>query len=241
MQKNAYTWPVMVLRYTLEQANFIGRNAAIILNLVHDLGTAQSTRQLARLSGLSDKTVTAALKKLRVVKLLHPEALYLLPLGKECSKITTACSKTTTPGQISAIPQSTYVFGVIEPEIKKGDKERGDYRGERIKGKDVTPSIATSIATSIGGKEVNQLGEKKKKKQNTPPTLEEVKTYFRDNNQTEKRAEEFYNWHERERKGRNGRTWQDSQGRPVKVWKTKARQVWFRDEPKTNRWDELGV
>jgi len=156
----------MVLRYTLEQANFIGRNAAIILNLVNDLGTAQSTRQLAGLSGLSDKTVTAALKKLRVVKLLHPEALYLLPLGKECSKITTACSKTTTPGQIAAIPQSTYVFGVIDPEIKKGDKERGDYRGERIKGVDGSPSIATSIATSIGGKEVNQLGEKKKKKQN---------------------------------------------------------------------------
>lgn len=231
----------MLLRYTLEQANFIGRNAAIILNLVHDLGTAQSTRQLAGLSGLSDKTVTAALKKLRVVKLLHPEALYLLPLGKECSKITTACSKTTTPGEIAAIPQSTYVFGVIEPEIKKGDKERGDYRGDRIKGVDGSPSIATSIATSIGGKEVNQLGEKKKKKENTPPTLEEVKTYFRDNNQNEKRAEEFYNWHERERKGRNGRTWQDSQGRPVKSWKGKARQVWFRDEPKTNRWDELGV
>lgn len=231
----------MVLRYTLEQANFIGRNPAIILNLVHDLGTAQSTRQLAGLSGLSDKTVTAALKKLRVVKLLHPDGLYLLPLGKECSKTTTERSKTTTPSETAAIPHSTYVFGVIEPEIKKGDKERGDYRGERIKGKDVTPSIATSIATSIGGKEVNQLGEKKKKKQNTPPTLEEVKTYFRQNNQTEKRAEEFYNWHERERKGRNGRTWQDSQGRPVKVWKTKARQVWFRDEPKTNRWNELGV
>jgi len=231
----------MILRYTLEQANFIGRNAAIILNLVHDLGMAQSTRQLAGLSGLSDKTVTAALKKLRVVKLLHPEALYLLPLGKECSKTTTSCSKTTTPGEIAAIPQSTYVSEVIEPKIKKGEQGKGDYRGIGLKGVDGSPSIDTSIATSIGGKEVNQLGEKKKKKEYTPPTLEEVKTYFRENNQNEKRAEEFYSWHERERKGRNGRTWQDSQGRPVKVWKTKARQVWFSDEPKTNRWDELGV
>jgi len=226
----------MEMRYTLEQANFIGRNEAIIMNLVHDLGTAQSTRQLAGLSGLSDKTVTAALKKLRVVKLLHPDDLYLLPLGKECSKTTTERSKTTTLAEIAETLRLSGKLCEMAVRMQEGEQGKGDYRGIGLKGE-----IGTGIVTSIGGKEVNQLGEKKKKKPQKPPSLEEVKTYFAENNQTQKRAEEFYHWYEKERKGRGGQFWQDSQGRPVKVWKTKARQVWFRDEPKTNRWDELGV
>lgn len=219
----------------------MGKNAAIIMNLIYDLETAQSTRQLAGLSGLSDKTVTAALRKLRVVKLLHPEALYLLPFGKECSKSTTPCSKTTTPEEIAAIPQSTYTFGLIEDEPKKGEQGKGDYRGIGLKGVDGSPSIDTSIDTSIGGKEINQLGENLQKSKPIP-TLAEVKAYFRDNNQPEKRAVEMFEWFEDDRKARGGRIWKDSNGKPVKMWKGKARRVWFVKTPpkKTDRYAGLG-
>ena len=230
----------MILRYTLEQASLVGKNAAIIMNLIADLETAQSTRQLAGLSGLSDKTVTAALRKLRVVKLLHPEALCLLPFGKECSKSTTVCSKTTTPGEIDAIPQSAYAFGLIEDDSKKGEQGKGDYRGLGLKGVDGSPSIDTSIDTSIGGKEINQSGENLQKSKPIP-TLAEVKAYFRDNNQPEKRAVEMFEWFENDRKARGGRTWKDSHGKPVKLWKGKARRVWFVDTPKkSDRYAGLG-
>ena len=229
------------MRYSKRQFKLLGKNAAIVLNFIHD-ETATSTRQISSETGLSTKTVTAALLKLRVVKLLHPEHLCLLGLGTECSKTTTECSKITTPEQIAAIPRSSYRFGLIEPEIKKGDKERGDYRGDRIKGIDVT-AISSTISTAIGVKEVNQIGdlEKPKKKPTLQkiPTLDEVQEYFRSKDQTTKRAKQMFDYYEKIRTETGGRVWKDVRGSTVKSWKHKAAAVWFEEKqaPEKNKYD----
>ena len=66
---------------------------------------------------------------------------------------------------------------------------------------------------------------KKSKKGFTPPTLNEVKEYFRDNGYSEKAAEKAYHYY-------NDADWHDSKGNKVKSWKQKMRGVWFSDENK---------
>jgi signal recognition particle subunit SEC65 len=58
-----------------------------------------------------------------------------------------------------------------------------------------------------------------------PPTLDEVKAFFKSNGYKLEAAEKFYNYY------KDGNPpWSDSNGKPVKSWKQKARVVWFKDE-----------
>ena len=225
-----------MMRYTKSQVELIGKNAAIVLNFIHDQ-KATSTRQIAGETCLSEKTVTAALQNLRVGKLLHPKALCLLPFAEERGKIPTERGKITTPEEMAAIPRASYNFGLLPPEIKKGDKERGDYRGDRIKGIDVEV-ISSTTSTAIGVKEVIQIGdlEKPKKKPTLQkiPTLDEVSEYFQSKQQTTKQAKRMFDYYEKIRKDTGGRVWKDVRGSTVKSWKHKAAAVWFEEKKQDN-------
>lgn len=78
-----------------------------------------------------------------------------------------------------------------------------------------------SKSNAIKGKE--RKGNKKKVKEFTPPFLDEVKTYFNENGYSEETAVKFY-------KSYSVANWIDSKGNPVKNWKQKAINVWFKEE-----------
>lgn len=66
---------------------------------------------------------------------------------------------------------------------------------------------------------------KRKKKIFNPPVLDEVKSYFKENGYPERLAIKFYESY-------SVADWIDSKGNPVRNWKQKALNVWFRDENK---------
>jgi len=60
-----------------------------------------------------------------------------------------------------------------------------------------------------------------------PPTLKDVTDYFITNGYSADLAKTFFNGYE------NGDpAWHDSRGNPVRAWKQKAIQVWFKPEAK---------
>jgi hypothetical protein len=66
----------------------------------------------------------------------------------------------------------------------------------------------------------NEDSDKKKK---SPPTIEEVTVYFRENGYPNDLAQRFF-------KGYEAAGWRDSKGNPVRSWKQKAQHVWFKPE-----------
>jgi hypothetical protein len=57
------------------------------------------------------------------------------------------------------------------------------------------------------------------------PTLEEVLAYFEEHKYKKTEAEKAYHFY-------NNRNWSDSNNRPVKNWKLKMQEVWFKEENK---------
>lgn len=67
--------------------------------------------------------------------------------------------------------------------------------------------------------------EKKKKNKFTPPTLDEVVSFFKEKGYTQKSAQKAFDYY-------NIADWVDSKGAKVKNWKQKMHAVWFTDENK---------
>lgn len=56
-----------------------------------------------------------------------------------------------------------------------------------------------------------------------PPTLEDVKAYFRENGYSEAKAVEAFRYYD-------VANWHDAAGKPIKNWKQKMIGVWFKEE-----------
>lgn len=67
--------------------------------------------------------------------------------------------------------------------------------------------------------------KEEKSKGFTPPTLEEVKDYFKEKGYDPKAGERAFDYYD-------DLKWFDSQGNQVKSWKSKMNSVWFKDENK---------
>lgn len=65
--------------------------------------------------------------------------------------------------------------------------------------------------------------EEKNKQGFTPPSLLEVKAYFKEKGFTEQSAERAFEYY-------SNLEWKDSNNKPVKSWKAKMNSVWFKDE-----------
>lgn len=66
-----------------------------------------------------------------------------------------------------------------------------------------------------------------------PPTIEEVKAYFKENGYTEASAIKAFQYY-------NTAAWKDSKGNQVKNWKQKMISVWFKDENKIKEQEPAG-
>lgn len=79
--------------------------------------------------------------------------------------------------------------------------------------------------------ELKELRESSRRKKFTPPTLDEVKAYFKEKGYQESVAIRAYN-------GYAEADWHDTKGNKVKNWKQKMNNVWFKDENKIKEVDE---
>lgn len=81
--------------------------------------------------------------------------------------------------------------------------------------------------TCTRGKERKGKEGERKGKEFTPPTLDEVILYFKENNYSEQAAKKMFQSY-------SVANWVDSKGNPVKNWKQKAVNVWFTEQNKCN-------
>jgi hypothetical protein len=75
------------------------------------------------------------------------------------------------------------------------------------------------------GKEDKEGKKERKKRDFTPPTLEDVEVYFGENGYKQEAAIKAFNYY-------NCAGWKDRNGNQVKSWKQKMITVWFKDENK---------
>ena len=78
---------------------------------------------------------------------------------------------------------------------------------------------------SIHLKRVKEAKRRKIKPAFIPPTLDDVKAYFKQKGYSEEGAIKAFNSYEASEP-----PWHDSRGNPVKMWKQKMLNNWFRDE-----------
>jgi hypothetical protein len=97
------------------------------------------------------------------------------------------------------------------------------------------PSETADGQQKVKQTETNKKNKKKKnEKKFMPPTLDEVKTYFRENGYSEPSADKAFKYYE-------AGNWRDSENKPVKSWKQKMHGVWFKDENKINKTETSGL
>jgi hypothetical protein len=82
------------------------------------------------------------------------------------------------------------------------------------------------------GKIILSKSDKKSssKKTFTPPTLDEVKAFFKEKGYSEESATKAFNHYELAEP-----KWTDTTGKPVRSWKQKMSTNWFRDEHKVKQ------
>lgn len=106
--------------------------------------------------------------------------------------------------------------------MEEYNTKRLKYIEAGSKGGQASVKHRLSNGQAIKGKE--RKGNKiKGKKENAPPTLEEVIEYFLQHQYTQQAAEKAFEYY-----ATNG--WKDSQGKPVLNWKQKMISVWFKPE-----------
>lgn len=66
-----------------------------------------------------------------------------------------------------------------------------------------------------------------------PPTLDEVKTFFKSNGYKLEAAEKFYNYYKD-----GSPPWTDSNGKLINSYKQKARVIWFKPENEEQKKEE---
>ncbi len=101
------------------------------------------------------------------------------------------------------------------------DTYQGDVNSrETERATDITTDSKQELPTS---KERKKVKKERIIKKFIPPSLEEVITYFEENDYTKEAAEKAFYYY-------CAGDWKDRDGKPIKNWKQKMIGVWFREE-----------
>lgn len=114
-------------------------------------------------------------------------------------------------------------LGMEKRWANKNNTDNGLITKDNTVIKSIT-NITDNVTVNVNDN-VNETEDKRKRKVFTPPTLDEIKTYFKDSGYTEQSAEKAYNYY-------SVANWVDSKGNKIKNWKQKMQGVWFKDENK---------
>ena len=136
---------------------------------------------------------------------------------------------------------SKSIFTLIRPQIvannqrfKNGSKAKAKRNGSEIEAKK-KQSVSETEANKNKNKNKNEnKNENKKENKNfTPPTLEDVKSWFIENGSTAEAGAKAWQYY-------TDGEWIDSKGTPVKNWRQKMRGGrWLEDKPKINKPEEV--
>lgn len=172
----------------------------------------------------------------RVVEMLHSDKNHKLPF-KQYVFLAIAKQMMANAEQIKAIID--YCIDPCELLYKDADffwsnrvlhniQERAKLSEIRsIAGKAGAFAKQEQAKASKGKEKKGKEIRRKETKEFIPPTLDEVKSYFKENGYKEDTAIRAYN-------GYNVAGWIDSKGKPVLNWKQKMINVWFSPENKIN-------
>ncbi len=134
---------------------------------------------------------------------------------------------------------SKSIFTLIRPQIvannqrfKNGSKAKAKRNGSEIEAKKKQIESETE-ANKNKNKNKNENKNEKENKNFTPPTLEEVKSWFIENGSTAEAGAKAWQYY-------TDGEWIDSKGTPVKNWRQKMRGGrWLEDKPKANKPEEV--
>lgn len=129
---------------------------------------------------------------------------------------------------------------IRDEEIRTNKSKAGKLGMKKRYNSDITPDITevvtppeneneneNSIFNGINNKVVNSTKQEKEKKKKekkvfVPPSLEEMKSYFKQNGFKESVAERAY-------RGYSENNWHDINNKPILNWKSKVNNSWFQD------------
>ncbi len=126
--------------------------------------------------------------------------------------------------------KSTKQFSIISITNWDSYQNQNDSSNQQINQRATNEQPTSNhIQECKESKECKEVKKKiKKKKQSfSPPTLEDVKSYFLANGFSEAAGTKAWNYYQ-------AANWIDVKGNPVKNWKQKMIGVWFKDENKIN-------
>jgi hypothetical protein len=134
---------------------------------------------------------------------------------------------------------SKTVFTLIRPQIvannqrfKNGIKAKVKRNVSETEAKK-KQSVSKTEANKNKNKNENKNENKKENKNFTPPSLEEVKSWFIENGSTSEAGAKAWQYY-------TDGDWIDSKGQPVKNWRQKMRGGrWLEDKPKASKPEEV--
>lgn len=143
----------------------------------------------------------------------------------------------TTPETIRSIINDFELFVIegdvffslsVQKRLNEREEKSQKARESILKRWNKTGVIQTNN-DSITIKDSKENGKGNKTKNSfTPPTLEEFKKYFQEHGYKTEVAERAW-------RGYDAAKWHDSNGKPVRNWKQKAQNVWFKEESKDGK------
>jgi len=110
----------------------------------------------------------------------------------------------------------------IEANLKRFLNGSKPKQKQNVSEKEAKPKQEISETEANNNNNNNNNTNTRTTSKNKQPLLEEVISFFNENNYTTESATKAFNYYHPE--------WKDSQGRKVLNWKQKMRGVWFKDE-----------
>ena len=113
--------------------------------------------------------------------------------------------------------------GKRSAELRKQNATKANERLTKSNERSISSTVNGNVNGNVNDNVINK--RKVKEKTFTPPTLSDVKNYFKEKGYTEQSAIKAFEYYD-------VAGWKDSKGNKIKNWKQKMIAVWFKNENK---------
>ncbi len=139
-------------------------------------------------------------------------------------QIRTSLKKLVLTKNITIKTTNKYTLVTV---VKYSDYQFLENESNQQNNNQITNNQPTNNQQITTTKNIKNINKEKKEinKVFIPPTIFELKQYFKENGYNEQAAEKMFNYY-------NVANWHDAKGSKIKNWKQKAQSVWFKDENK---------
>jgi hypothetical protein len=142
-------------------------------------------------------------------------------IGVSCQVIRSCLTKLISTNEITIKTTNKYSIITIcnydSYQVFENNFNQQDNQLHNQQSTNNQPTINQQLTTTKKDKNVKNVNNENKF---IAPNIEDVKTYFTENNYSLDSANKFYNYY-------NVADWKDSKGTKIRNWKQKAQAVWF--------------